>query len=116
MRGRPGVRASRAVVLGVIVFALSTSCSSGGTHIQSFSPSSPADHTTSTSGSTSSSPSHTSSSANPTASAIRTPTVTPPAQAAVDNYVTFLGLVNAASADPAHADTARFALYATGQA
>jgi hypothetical protein len=117
MRGRPGMRASGAIVLGVISFALSTSCSSGGTDTQSFSPSSPADHTTSTSESPSSPSTHpTTSGPSTRVSLILAPTVRPAAQGAVDAAMAFINAYNAASTDPAHANLGMFNQYLTGSA
>jgi hypothetical protein len=114
MSGRPPLRATGAMCLAFLASALTASCSSGGTHTQSFSPSSPrTDHSTSTSDSPSS-PSTSRSSTH--ASAIPTPTVTPSAQSAVDAAVALINAYNAASMNPAHADLARINQYLTGSA
>lgn len=47
---------------------------------------------------------------------IPTPTVTAPAQEAVDAYITFYGLSTAADKDPANADIAQLDQYLTGKA
>jgi hypothetical protein len=114
MSGRPPLRATGACV-AFLAIALTASCSSSGTHTQSFSPSStPTDHSTSTSDSPPSSPSTSRSSTH--ASAVPTPTVTPPAQSAVDAAVALINAYNAASINPAHADLARINQYLTGSA
>jgi hypothetical protein len=118
MPGRPMMRASGAVALGSLAIALAASCSSSGTDTQSFSPSSPAsDHSTSTSDSPPSSPTHPSTSRSSTrVSAVPTPTVTTPAQSAVDSAIAVYNAYNAASMDPSHADLAKINTYLTGKA
>jgi hypothetical protein len=89
-------------------------CSSSGTHTQSYSPSPSSASSSSTS---SSDPASTSASSTaPTSSGVPTPTVTRPAQAAVNAYIAQLNLTVAADRDPAHADLAAINRYLTGRA
>lgn len=110
---RPVTR-TLAVIATLCAVALgSTACSSSsGTHTQSLSP------TPSGSSDTPSSPSVSSSATTGSApgSEVPTPTVTPPAQDAVDAYVADFNEGIRASRDPAHADLVWISKYETGKA
>jgi hypothetical protein len=112
-------RVVTAAVVACAVFGLAACTSSGSTHVQSFSPS-PSDPptTTSTGPAPSSSPPSTSSSSPSTSSGsgVATPTVTPPAQKAVNAYITFVNANDAAALDPAHANLAEVNKYLSGSA
>jgi hypothetical protein len=107
-------------LLSVTLVACSTillaACGSSGTHTQSYSPSPTAPASSSTNGSA---PSPTATNSSPRASkssSLPAPTVTPPAQDAVDAYVAMLNSYNTATRDPAHADLAGIDKYLSGKA
>ncbi len=101
------------VVAGCILLLSVVACGGSGTHTQSFSPSpslSTTDSSSSTIGSTT--PATDPPSSGPT-SGVPAPSVTPPAQSAVDAYYAFFNADIKASRDPAHADLRFVAMYET---
>jgi hypothetical protein len=107
-------RIGRSMFPVLLAAALLAGCGgSSGVHTQTPTSDSSTHSSSVTSGSSS-----TSSSIAPTSSspAIPTPSVTAPAQAAVDAYITFYGLSTAADKDPANADVAQIDQYLTGRA
>jgi hypothetical protein len=107
---RPVARILAVIATLCAVVLTGAACSSSsGTHTQSLSPS-PTD-----SGSLPPSKS-TGPSSPPSSSGVATPTVTPPAQDAVDAYIAFYNASTAADRDPAHADLAALNRYLSGKA
>src|SRR3954451_14132727 len=110
-----------ATLLGGTMSLLVAGCgASHGTHTPSVSPS-PVDSTNSTSSRPSSTssraPAPSSSTSVPKSTgAVATPTVTPPAQAAVNAYIALENALAAASRDPKHADLAAVNRYLSGKA
>ncbi|MCW2528613.1 MAG: hypothetical protein JWM76_3473 [Pseudonocardiales bacterium] len=104
-----------AIALGCVVLV---ACGGNGGHTQTISPSpSPSSASFSpTSPSTSTSPIGSSSSSEPDPSTFPTPTVTPVAQDAVNRYMDFYTVLNAADRDPTHADITLLNAYLTGTA
>jgi hypothetical protein len=84
---------------------------SSGVHTQTLTSDPPTSMSTATSVTTSRTPSSSSS-----ASAIPTPSVTAPAQSAVDAYIALANAYNKTSTDPAHADLATINRYLSGKA
>ncbi|MDP9093012.1 MAG: hypothetical protein M3N95_08750 [Actinomycetota bacterium] len=89
---------------------------SSGVHTQAPTSDSPTPSASVTSGSSSTSSSTSSSAPTSSSTTIPTPSVTAPAQDAVDAYITFYGLSTAADKDPANADVAQIDQYLTGKA
>lgn len=97
----------------VALATILTACGgNSGTHTQSFSPS-PSDPVST---SISSAPQSSSSSRSSTSSGLPTPTVTPPAQGAVNAYIGLQNALSVASRDPKHADLAGVNKYLSGTA
>ena len=111
-----GMRLTAWVLSAVVVVMSTAACGSSGTHPQSFTPS-PTPTASFTSSPTSDGPSN---SAPGTTGAgapnIPTPTVTPPAQGAVDAYIAMGNAYTAAARNPASADLAAVNRYLTGKA
>lgn len=107
-----------AAFAGLLAVALLAGCGgSSGVHTQTPTSDPPSSTTSVTTSAPSSSPPTVSSSTPPSSSpTIPTPTVTAPAQDAVDAYITFYGLSTVADKDPANADIAQLDQYLTGKA
>lgn len=103
---------SALVATATIVIA---GCGSNSTHVQSYSPTPSGSGTTATSPTTIA-PTKTSALPPTSAKVIPTPTVTPPAQGAVDAYIRLQNLLYAASLDPANANTVELNKYLDGKA
>jgi hypothetical protein len=107
-----GMARKAPIALAVVLAALLVAdCGSSGVHTQT-----PTSDPASSSTSTSPVPSTSSAASTATPSAIPTPSVTAPAQDAVNAYIAFYNLSTAADRDPAHADLAQLDKYLTGKA
>lgn len=110
----------RRVIAAIVAGATSalTACGGTGTHTQDDTPSPTASHTTSAS--TPTQPSTSSVSTSTTSKSVGrplpTPSVTPPAQDAVNAFIAMLNLYNEASRDPQHAQLPDIDRYLTGKA
>lgn len=104
------------VVITAASLAALAACGSSGPHTQSLPPSPTGVSTAPQSTDTSpSAPTDATKSGHPP-TGVSTPSVTPPAQAAVTAYITMLNLYNQASREPTGADTSRLYRYLTGRA
>lgn len=107
----------RLLVAALVVAGLGLAACSGssGPHTQSLSPTDPSS-TVAASSSSATTGVPSSSSSRPSSGTVPTPTVTPPAQGAVDTFITFYNALTAADRDPAHASLASINRYLTGKA